>query len=50
MPVEDVANEPEAKDSVQEAEADEKQSDDMEKPKDKGETKKKKTYLKQHLN
>ena len=41
-PVEDVANEPEAKDSVQEAEADEKQSDDMEKPKDKGETNKNK--------
>ena len=41
-PVEDVANEPEAKDSVQEAEADEKQSDDMEKPKDKGKTNKNK--------
>ena len=41
-PVEDVANEPEAKDSVQEAEADEKQSEDMEKPKDKAETNKNK--------
>ncbi len=41
-PVEDVANEPEAEDSVQEAEADEKQSDDMEKPKNKGETNKNK--------
>ena len=41
-PVEDVANEPETEDSVQEAEADEKQSDDMEKPKDKGETNKNK--------
>ena len=41
-PVEDVANEPETEDSVQEAEADEKQSEDMEKPKDKGETNKSK--------
>ena len=41
-PVEDVAKEPEAEDSVQEAEADEKQSEDMEKPKDKGETNKSK--------
>ena len=41
-PKEDVASEPETKESVQETKADEEQSEDMEEPKDKGETNKSK--------